>query len=1041
MSAPSKPKDPFTTKQFYEDVRSGRIKLSPYTSVDGEDTTNFYVKSPGKTYGVTVLDMSSPTFYDDLEGYIPATVSQAKEFSRKKYANTAEGKALAAATSALNVPLVGLAPSVLARAGVNPENISAALEYNPGLSALTEIIGEGAAAIASGGTSFIAKNAAELAAEQAAKKAAGIAAEKVAKNTAEVATKDAAQEITKDSIAKKIAGKGLDVFTAPSRALNAIGKKAGQRVLKSLPGTWQGSVIGNAAKSAVDVGAQTAIYGALSGISRRDIAGGNGNEIFAIDAIVQDLMDAGLYGVGGGAAVGVLGHGASKAGNFLKGKVSESAKKIYPWIIGEEAPNGALDAGTRDLFSSAEIEVANALNLKIPQLDSIGVEEFRNFAKFIMGATELNNPNASVFQSGMDYRVNSKRIVDYVDSIGGDIGSIYRQAEAQGVKLGQRTGDLVKELRKISADDGFSYETKYLKEQERIFKEALEPFTNKKPDANGISKVIKDADAKKENLRNSTELSPENKQPILDAVDAIQKVMGGAKTGDRTYTEYMIDSFKEFKKTRQDSLLEGSDSYKANTDGAKQYIKEVFEDARKLNATDIYNIKKRLVENESLFERAGNPVAKKISGKIYTFLNKKLADSIVESVVDPAAKIQMAKNLEFLTKSYAISREPAKQIARRYNMTSMYDKQGLLSRVSELAGGGSPLVGSVAGNILGGPVGAGLGLAAGMLKRSHDEQSKTVFPGIRARRAYAKAGIVVADTQTRGLLGRLERAIEESSSFFEEKKKNKQNRKPISTTILPRTLAILGLNNSSSQEEKEKKVAQYSDMARRQSLGADVVNGSSIADNIYNGFVNAFGKNNEMPDIQEEVARRGKAIQDEMMAILPIGPSFLHPNPYTPMSKLSWRASPIATYQSMRAIQAIQDPVIELTAAASGNINLKALSLVKTGYPAVFDAFLDGIIKKIMANSEKPLTIEQKSVLDILTFGTKYQDDQIADNYNTFKEVGSVQGPQDAPGVPAAPDLAQQTGGKPLTQSAIKNIGRSSKSVRTSVENISNNEN
>lgn len=997
---------------FYQKILAGNA--SP---AQGDDFYFYYPQENGK---IRKVSKNSPDLMALADGAIPLSEKLAKEREAFDFGESPLGTASSVALGALNAPTFGAADFILKESGlVEKETLKGIREANPNLTFAAELAADIGLGIATGGGSLAAKGAAKLAAKEAL--------EAVAEKTA--------KEVTQSAVEKGVARKGLEALATPTKYLDEASSVFGKKASELAARIGAGKGTQKVTELAAQVSAQGAVYNALSGLSEDSLSDKELTAESLLSGFTQRALEGAVGGALFGGAAGATFGVARKTKGYLGDKIEKISEKIYPYSIGEEIAEAPAYAPTQSdlLFDQKETDFLNALGLKIPQVNKLAapgdvdraVKGLRSAASVIMGSV-LHSDGMPLMISGNTKSQHVARIVKFNKEIGDDLKSIYRQAEKNNVFLPDSTDSLIDQAQRAIQPDDIAYSKRLAKRTKSILDEVLGPYKQRK--------MSKDQALKIENFIASEQaksLYPNIPPPVFDlASKSILETISKEGSLGSGMAKLRLDALREFNSNRIDFLEKGSGSYKALTENVKAYIDDAFSKTNNLSAKDVSSIKKSLEDVGKQFSAKGEKSKEALAKKLGTFLNSKLEAAIVESVPSPDARKVLQSELSELKKKFAATNKFTRLASNRENMTSMHDRRGLIGTFLSGSSSNASTVGSIAGALAGGPVGSAVGAAAGYgLKKGSEyfyDLEKNVAPGVRAVRGFQKAGIMVADAETRGFYGKLEKVLKSFNSIF--KTKEIKEPKKLKTTVPVRVFSrILGISKNDSQEKKERKVAEFSDAFRV--YGAT----GGFSNKVLSEFDQTFGASSEIPTVRRELGIRASAVESQLRKVLPVGPGFQNSassmgSYYTPLAGRKWRSNPIDTAKVMRVIDALENPDQELIRAASGDINIAALDTIQLAYPRMYNLSIELMLKSV-SDREDPLTMQERSVLNILTDGTPFENSLANETSKMVQE--SIYGQLEAS--PQAISAASQnsTVRKPLTQNATKNIEKIKNSMST----------
>jgi hypothetical protein len=205
-------------------------------------------------------------------------------------------------------------------------------------------------------------------------------------------------------------------------------------------------------------------------------------------------------------------------------------------------------------------------------------------------------------------------------------------------------------------------------------------------------------------------------------------------------------------------------------------------------------------------------------------------------------------------------------------------------------------------------------------------------------------------------------------------------RRAIKATM--RRASVIGASQSGDAKED---VARFSDLSKQ--------NRQAALDSIREQLRGELG--DAAPIIAEKTMAMVEQAYDILEEEAPVRPRdmsamFQAPKP--------WKASELDAQRFLRIANAVNNPGQELELAASGDLNVKALGVVKKLYPRLYAEAMSSIVEKTYA-SDKPIDIQTRSILGILMDGLDptqspeyIQDMQKAANFGAAKPAENAQG-------------------------------------------------
>lgn len=421
-----------------------------------------------ETGKVRRLDVTSPHFFEDIKGLRPFTEGEIKESKAREFARTIPGYAASAGAGLLRGATLSASDVALEKLGVaEKETLRALAEENPLLSGASEIAGSVIPILPGAGAASAAVKGA--AAKAIAKEGAKEAGEKAAKEMLEVAAKN-------PTMAKKaLSGIKRSSSSLPGAVVRTIGapaiaaERAAQAIGSSVASRTGSRTLGAVARGAAD----GAIFSSAANLSREYL---EENPDLSVQSILGDI---GLSSLIGGAISGSLTYASSRF-NKSKSRVAEKAQKV----ISESADEADIVSALR--LSKEGASVANALNLKIPQIDALAragdrASAVRNFEEASLKIMKMKLPDGSpVIRPGDSRKVSPDRFIAAFDAIGDRLKSVYSDMRAKGEVSDQSAAQFISkaisDANSLKKNKAFG--DRYIAKVKEILGDAVAPYAD-----------------------------------------------------------------------------------------------------------------------------------------------------------------------------------------------------------------------------------------------------------------------------------------------------------------------------------------------------------------------------------------------------------------------------------------------------------------------------------------------------------------------------------------------------------------------------------
>lgn len=769
-------------------------------------------------------------------------------------------------------------------------------------------------------------------------------------------------------------GQALVKATAIPRAMASTAAKGGKKVAEKLAPKIGEKAAAVAAATAAGA-ADAALTISLANASEATLQ----NKPLTAETAFSNLGPAALLGAatGGGITTGAM---------LAQATRKKAANIVYKAYTAEQStglPAGSLTPEGEAIAKAYGMKGSDILALGAGKDPDQALRTWNRAADHLARITDAGDGKPLIL-GGITPDEQKSRLFNYVDTTGNDLQAIHGAARESGLGPDHSVADYFNAAKRALGEPGSPGYNKLAKALKQVKADAIDTIRDVPMDANHLGDFL-------------------NK---IDESSALQK---SKKLKDALDSVFSAPESVTFRQIKSDAI-ESAKTKLSPKDKAKlgSILDEAFDSTAVLSSKKLSDIKYYLAKEAKAFDPTVTTESKAAAAALHKAINEQL-ESAIQTNASQLIGVDAA-NFQKLKNAFGLLKSVRDRIKRRDINRQLQADVSLPDRVQQASMVGAAMVGAANGN---NPIttisGALLGLGTAAAQRSAVRYGADVLPSLAASEAIERAGIRSAQTQSDHML----------TKIFQWSKSNKG--KPLEVTSTPKTAGTSGIV-AQLIYGPEAKTARGQGMSdpRKVAVASDKLKAAyaagAIQQSAARNFDVAYGTH--MPEVKAAYMQIVDKAVTTLLDAAPPSPAQLPQNVFTPNAEITWTASPIQTVTFLRVAAAIDDPLEEIQKARGGDVNVKALEAVKAVYPAVYDTYLESMIKQL-SKSKEPLTISQKSLMDVLTYGTRWQLDQ---SYVQF--IQSNMGAQ-------APNGTSTRTGAKVTGQQLKALNQSANAMRT----------